>query len=103
MSALTTIYADARWELLSSMSNKSSTFYGDKNVMGGNGTAWSSSKTSEDMAMIDKERQEGYLTRVMGQKVCGQSQSRLHGVDPRSFSQASPSPHLCGPGDAPVS
>ena len=62
MSALTTIYVDSDWELPSSISNKTATFYGDKALVGGNGTAFDSSKTSADMAVVDKEGQEGYLT-----------------------------------------
>lgn len=62
MSALTTIYVDADWKLPSTISNKTATFCGDKALVGGNGTAFDSSKTSADMAVIDKDGQEGYLT-----------------------------------------
>lgn len=62
MSALTTIYVDAGWELPAKMTSKTATFYSDKSLVGGNGTVWSSSKVSADMAVIDREGQAGYLT-----------------------------------------
>jgi hypothetical protein len=62
MSALTTIYVDSDWALPSTFSSKSNTFYNDKNLVGGNGTAYSSSKTSADYAVIDTDETPGYLT-----------------------------------------
>lgn len=64
MDALTTIKVDSTWELPSGLSsvNKASCFYGDKSLVGGNGTAYDSSKTSADMAVIDTANTPGYLT-----------------------------------------
>lgn len=62
MPALKKIVVDSSWELPQTMETKSNTFYGDTSLVGGNGTAFSSSKTSADYAVIDKDGQEGYLT-----------------------------------------
>jgi hypothetical protein len=62
MSALTTIYVDSDWTLPGSFTSKSSTFYSDKNLVGGNGTAFDSSKTSAEYAVIDTDDTPGYLT-----------------------------------------
>lgn len=60
-SALATIYADAGWELPSGASGMGC-FYNCKSLVGGNGTAWSSSNTSATYMRIDKDGQAGYLT-----------------------------------------
>lgn len=64
MSSLATIKVDPTWELPSgiSSSNKVQCFYGDKQLVGGNGTAFDSSKASADMAVIDTADTPGYLT-----------------------------------------
>lgn len=63
MDALTTIKVDSTWALPSGLSsfNKASCFYGSTKLVGGNGTAFNSSKVSADMAVIDKDGQAGYL------------------------------------------
>lgn len=63
-SSLTTITVDSTWALPSGLTttNKANCFYGCTSLVGGNGTAWDSSKVSADMAVIDKDEQEGYLT-----------------------------------------
>lgn len=62
--SLTTIRVDSTWELPGGLSSgaKASCFYGSKSLVGGNGTAYDSSKVSADMAVIDKDGQAGYLT-----------------------------------------
>ena len=60
-SALTTIYADADWELPSGMSG-SNVFYGCSSLVGGNGTTYSATKVSYKYFVIDSEDAEGYLT-----------------------------------------
>jgi hypothetical protein len=64
MDALTTIKVDSTWELPSriSSSNKGQCFYGDKSLVGGNGTVFDSSKVSADMAVINTADTAGYLT-----------------------------------------
>lgn len=64
MTALTTIKVDPTWELPSGLSsfNKGQCFYGDTSLVGGNGTAFDSSKVSADMAVIDTADTPGYLT-----------------------------------------
>lgn len=64
MSSLTTIKVDSTWELPSGLSSsaKNQCFYGSKNLVGGNGTAFDSSKVSADMAVIDTTDTPGYLT-----------------------------------------
>lgn len=62
MSALTTIYVDAGWALPTTFASRSNAFYGDKLLVGGNGTVYDGSKTSVDMAVIDRPGQAGYLT-----------------------------------------
>lgn len=64
MTALTTIKVDSTWALPGGLSSsaKNQCFYGSKNLVGGNGTAYDSSKVSADMAVIDKDGQAGYLT-----------------------------------------
>ena len=59
---LTTIYADATWALPSSGITGSQCFYSSKALVGGNGTAWSSSNVSYTYMRIDKAGQPGYLT-----------------------------------------
>ena len=64
-SRLTTIYADASWALPSSGLTGSQCFYScSTSLVGGNGTAWSSSNTSYTYLRIDKAGQAGYLTAV---------------------------------------
>ncbi|MGI6535110.1 MAG: hypothetical protein ACOX12_01635 [Eggerthellaceae bacterium] len=64
MDALTTIKVDSTWTLPSGVSsvNKGQCFYGDKGLVGGNGTVYDSSKVSADMAVIDTADTPGYLT-----------------------------------------
>lgn len=62
MSSLTTILASSSWTLPTAFTTKSNTFYADSKLVGGNGTIFSSSKTSADYAVIDKDGQVGYLT-----------------------------------------
>ncbi|MBQ9003861.1 MAG: hypothetical protein IJ087_18600 [Eggerthellaceae bacterium] len=61
-SALATIYADSTWALPSSGVSGSSCFYNCRNLVGGNGTAWSSSATSYTYFRIDTTSAPGYLT-----------------------------------------
>lgn len=60
-SALTTIYADSTWALPSTASG-SDTFYNCRNLVGGNGTAYSTSAYGYARMVIDKAGQAGYLT-----------------------------------------
>ena len=60
--ALATIYADATWALPSSGLSGSQCFYNCPNLVGGNGTAWASSKTGYTYFRIDKSGSPGYLT-----------------------------------------
>ena len=60
--ALATIYADATWALPSSGLSGAQCFYNCPNLVGGNGTAWASSKTGYTYFRIDKSRSPGYLT-----------------------------------------
>lgn len=59
--AFTTIYVDNTWELPSGASGMGC-FYQDTAFVGGNGTAYSSSKYGASMCVIDKEGQKSYLT-----------------------------------------
>lgn len=61
-SNLTTIYADATWALPASGVSGTSTFYNCSKLVGGNGTAYSSSMTGYAYFRIDKSGQAGYLT-----------------------------------------
>lgn len=61
-SALTTIYADSTWALPSSGISGMQCFYNCKKLVGGNGTAWSSSNTGYTYMRIDRAGQAGYLT-----------------------------------------
>lgn len=61
-SALAAIYADSTWELPSSGVSGSSCFYNCRSLVGGNGTAWSSSATSYTYFRIDTASTPGYLT-----------------------------------------
>lgn len=61
-SSLATIYADATWALPSSGLAGSQCFYGCSSLVGGNGTAYSSSKTSYTYFRIDTASSAGYLT-----------------------------------------
>lgn len=60
-SAMTTILVDSTWALPSGASG-SQTFYNDKALVGGNGTAWSSSNVSYKYCVIDAAGSPGYLT-----------------------------------------
>ena len=60
-SALTTIYADSTWTLPSTASG-SGTFYNCRALVGGNGTAYSTSAYGYARMVIDKVGQAGYLT-----------------------------------------
>ncbi|MEE1372177.1 MAG: hypothetical protein U0J93_02205 [Parolsenella sp.] len=62
LKACTTIYADADWALPTSGLSGSQTFYSSKALVGGNGTAWSSSNVSYKYCVIDTVRSPGYLT-----------------------------------------
>ena len=61
-SALTTIYADSTWALPSSGVSGTQVFYNCRNLVGGNGTAWSSSNVGYAYMRIDRAGQAGYLT-----------------------------------------
>lgn len=61
-SSLTTIYADSTWTLPSSGISGSQCFYNCRSLVGGNGTAWSSSNTGYTYMRIDRTGQAGYLT-----------------------------------------
>ena len=61
-SSLTTIYADSTWALPSSGISGTQCFYGCRALVGGNGTAWSSSNVSYTYMRIDRTGQAGYLT-----------------------------------------
>lgn len=61
-SSLTTIYADSTWALPSSGITGSQCFYGCRALVGGNGTAWSSSNVGYTYMRIDRAGQAGYLT-----------------------------------------
>ncbi len=59
---LTKIYADATWALPSSGVSGMNTFYNDTRLVGGNGTAYSSSAAGYARMVIDRAGQAGYLT-----------------------------------------
>ena len=61
-SHMTTIYADATWALPSSGITGSQCFYSCRALVGGNGTAWSSSNVGYTYMRIDRAGQTGYLT-----------------------------------------
>ena len=61
-SSLTTIYADSTWALSSSGISGSQCFYNCRNLVGGNGTAWSSSNVGYTYFRIDATGSPGYLT-----------------------------------------
>ena len=62
-SSLTTIYADSTWALPSSGISGSQCFYScSTNLVGGNGTVWSSSNTSYTYFRLDAAGTPGYLT-----------------------------------------
>lgn len=61
-SSLTTIYADSTWTLPSSGISGSQCFYSCNSLVGGNGTAWSSSNTGYTYMRIDAAGSPGYLT-----------------------------------------
>lgn len=61
-SALAAVYADSTWELPSSGVSGGSCFYNCRSLVGGNGTAWSSSATSYTYFRIDTASTPGYLT-----------------------------------------
>lgn len=61
-SKLASILVDSTWELPSKGLSGLGTFYNCTALVGGNGTAYDSSKTSYAMMRIDKEGQAGYLT-----------------------------------------
>lgn len=58
---LAAIYADSTWALPSGVSGMG-TFYNDTRLVGGNGTAYSSSAYGYARMVIDRAGQEGYLT-----------------------------------------
>ena len=60
--SLTTIYADSTWALPSSGISGSQCFYQCSSLVGGNGTAWSSSNTGYQYMKIDAAGTPGYLT-----------------------------------------
>ena len=60
-SSLTTITVDPTWSVSASASGFGM-FSGCKMLVGGNGTAYDSSKSDQKMMVIDKEGQPGYLT-----------------------------------------
>ena len=59
--SLTTIYADSTWALPSGASGMG-TFYNCRSIVGGNGTAYSSSAYGYARMVIDRAGQAGYLT-----------------------------------------
>ena len=61
-SSLTTILADATWALPTSGITGSQCFYSCRALVGGNGTAWSSSNVGYTYMRIDRAGQAGYLT-----------------------------------------
>lgn len=61
-SSLVTIYADPAWALPSSGITGSQCFYSCRSLVGGNGTAWSSSNVAYTYMRIDRAGQAGYLT-----------------------------------------
>ena len=61
-SKLVKILVDTTWELPSKGLSGFGTFYNCAAFVGGNGTAYDSSKTSYSMMRIDKDGQTGYLT-----------------------------------------
>ena len=62
-SSLTTILADATWALPASGISGNQCFYGcSSNLVGGNGTVWSSSNTGYTFMRIDAAGSPGYLT-----------------------------------------
>ena len=61
-SSLVTIYADSTWALPSSGVSGSQCFYNCNALVGGNGTAWSSSNTGYQYMRIDAAGSPGYLT-----------------------------------------
>lgn len=61
-SSLVTIYADSTWALPSSGLTGSQCFYNCRALVGGNGTAWSSSNVAYTYMRIDRAGQVGYLT-----------------------------------------
>ena len=60
--SLTTILADSTWALPTSGISGMQCFYNCKKLVGGNGTAWSSSNTNYTYMRIDQTGQAGYLT-----------------------------------------
>ena len=61
-SKLATIIVDSGWELPSKGLSGFGTFYNCAALVGGNGTAYDSSRTGYSMMRIDAEGQAGYLT-----------------------------------------
>lgn len=61
-SSLVTIYADSTWALPASGISGLQCFYSCSSLVGGNGTAWSSSNTSYTYFRIDASGSPGYLT-----------------------------------------
>ncbi len=62
--SLTTIYVDSTWTLPPSDISGAECFYGCRALIGGNGTAWSSSNRDYAYMRIDSSGQPGYLTAV---------------------------------------
>ena len=60
--ACTTILVDSTWALPTSGISGSQCFYNSKALVGGNGTAWSSSNVSYKYCVIDAAGSPGYLT-----------------------------------------
>ena len=61
-SSLMTIYADSTWALPSSGISGSQCFYNCRNLIGGNGTVWTSSNVGYAFFRIDTAITPGYLT-----------------------------------------
>ena len=60
---LTTIYADATWALPTSGTSGSQCFYScSTSLVGGNGTAWASSKTAYSYFRIETASTSEYIT-----------------------------------------
>lgn len=61
-SRMTTIYTDSTWALPTSGITGSQCFYSCGSLVGGNGTAWVSSKTAYTYFRIDTAKTPGYIT-----------------------------------------
>ncbi len=65
---LTTIYSDDAMFVTTNVTSSGSMFLGCTSLVGGNGTAYSSSAINCSMAHVDTEENPGYFTEVPGEK-----------------------------------